>query len=124
MRNLVLIASLAMFLSVPSVVSINAQDEEEPKFTMKQVMTEGMKGGLFKKAVQGEASEEEMKKLMEMCMTLGKYKVKKGDPDAFEERVKTIKKALKGIAEGDEEAAEVLKKATNCASCHRAHKPS
>ena len=123
MRNLVLIASLAMFLAVPSLVSLNAQDDDEPKFTMKQVMTEGMKGGLVKKVISGDATEEEMKKFMEMSKTLAKYEPKKGEAEDWKKRVKTIHEALKGIADGDADAAEALKKATNCADCHKAHKP-
>lgn len=124
MRNLVLIASLAMFFAVPSMVNLSAQDDDEPKYTMKQVMTEGMKGGLVKKVINGDASDEEMEKFVEMSKTLAKYEPKKGDADDWKKRVETIQKALKGIADGDDDAAEALKKATNCADCHKAHKPS
>lgn len=124
MRNLVVLAALAMFSLSTSVVSAWGQDDEEkPKYTMKVIMMEGMKGGLLKKVASGEASEEETKKMTEMVKAMEKYEVTKGTEEEWKKSVEALSKALKATVAGEEGGADALKKASNCAACHKVHKP-
>lgn len=109
----------ACFVAVP----VSAEEEgKEPKYTTKQVMKTAFKGGLLKKVAGGEASDEEKKQLHEMLVALSKNTPKKGEADSWKELTSALVKAGKAAVEGDAEAGEMLKKASNCKACHDLHK--
>lgn len=123
MRNLVLIASLVAFVAVPAAVSLQADDDDAPKYTIKKVMTDGMKAGLHKKVISGDATDEEKKVLMEMAKSLKMYEPKKGTVESWNKHVDALIKASTAAVEGEDGAGDMLKAATNCKACHDAHKP-
>lgn len=118
------IALLTGLLLVTSVASVRvtAQEEEKPKFTTKEVMKTAMKGGLAKKVAAGDATDEEKKQLHAMFVALAKNEPKKGEADSWKELTGALVKAGKAAVDGDAEAAELLKNATNCKACHDKHK--
>jgi hypothetical protein len=110
---------VACFVSVP----VSAEEEDkEPKYTTKQVMKTAMKGGLLKKVASGDASDEEKKQLHEMLVALSKNKPKKGEAESWKELTSALVKAGKAAVDGDADAGEMLKKASNCKACHDKHK--
>lgn len=119
------IALLGGFLLVACFVTapVTADDDDkEPKYAIKDVMKEAMKGGLLKKVASGDASDEEKKTLHEMLVALGKNEPKKGEAESWKELTTALAKAGKAAVDGDEKAGEMLTKAATCKACHDKHK--
>lgn len=111
---------LACYLALPAFA---ADDEDaKPKHTIKEVMKKAMKGPLLKKVVTGDASEEEVKELHAMLVSLSKSKPKKGESDSWKKLTDVLVKAGKAVVDGDEKAGVALKKAADCKGCHESHK--
>lgn len=98
-------------------------EEEKPKATIKQVMKAAMaKGKLKDKVVEGTATAEEKKKLIECLEALAAGKPPKGDEAAWKEKTAVLLAAAKDCEAGKEGAGAALGKAANCAACHKDHK--
>jgi hypothetical protein len=123
MRSLVvagvLILSLVMFSSTESV---NAGGKKEPKYTIKEVMREAHKSGLWKRVAQGKADQDEKKKLVELYTALSENKPPAGDLDAWKKQTGTMLDEAKKAAAGNADAAAMLLKTVNCGKCHKAFK--
>ena len=109
------------YLCLPTV----ADHHEKPKYSIKDVMKKGMnpKSGLLKKVQSGDASDDEKKLLADMLAALGENEPPKGDAESWKKKSKALAKAGKALVDGDENAMAMLKKASNCKSCHSEHKP-
>ncbi len=99
-----------------------ADEDDKPKYEIKQIMKEAFKGPLLKKVASGDASEEETEKLHEMLVALSKNTPKKGDAESWKKFTSELVKAGKAAVEGKEDAGTMLKKAANCKACHKEHK--
>jgi surface antigen len=120
MRKL-LVASVVVALGWTTVsLSGSAQDAKKP--TIKEVMQVCMKGGLCGKVANGNASEEEKKKLAEMFAALHANTPPRGDEASWKEKTKALVDAANDVLAGKEGATDALKKAANCMGCHSAHK--
>lgn len=114
-----LIVSAAFMLGLAFLVDGGVQggDKKDPKYSVKEVMQKAMKGGLFNKVSSGKATKEEKELLVELFVALHTHKApKNGDQETWEKTTKAILDAAKS---GDEKA---LKKAVNCAGCHKLYK--
>ena len=106
-----------------------AQDTEEgktekPKHTIKQVMKEALKGNaLNKKVLSGDATDKEKLQLLDMYISLVESEPPKGDEASWQKFAGSAALAAAKVAVGREGAEVELKAATNCAACHKAHKP-
>jgi len=101
------------------VVFLNSNTEgggKKDPVAIKVVMQKAMKGGLCAKVAKGEASEDEKKELVALFTDLAANKCPKGDEEDWTKRTKALLDAAKA---GD---AAALKKAANCAACHKQHK--
>jgi len=98
--------------------------DDKAKYSIKDVMKEHKKGALKDKVVEGKATDEEKKKLVEVYTELGKNKPPKGDEESWKKLTDAMVQAAKEVQEGKEGATDRLSKAVNCANCHKAHKPS
>lgn len=119
MRKLIAV-SAALAIAVVAMASYSgAADKKDakPKHSVKDVMKKCMKGGLCKKVASGKASDEEKQLLVAMFTSLAENKPPRGDADSW--KAKTT--ALLAAAKAGDNAA--LKKAANCAACHKVHKP-
>lgn len=99
--------------------------DDKPKYTTKEVMKLAHgKEKLLNKVVEGKASDEEKKKLLELYEEMGKNKPKpgKGDAETWKKLNDAIITAAKDVVEGKEGSADALKKATKCGDCHSAFK--
>ena len=124
MRKLI---ALGAALAITAVATVNFsgaadqdsadQDDAKPKHSIKNVMKKCMKGGLCKKVAGGEASDDEKKLLVEMFTALAASKPPRGDADSWKAKTSAL---VKAATAGDNAA---LKKAANCAACHKVHKP-
>ena len=76
-----------------------------------------------KKAVDGKASPEEIKKLVAGYKMLAAAKPPKGEMDSWKDKTSKLYAASQKLAKGGTEAAAAYKEAVNCKACHSAHKP-
>jgi hypothetical protein len=117
-------ATLAASVCACFVTVSRAQDEEapKPKHTIKEVM-KAHKGGLLKKLVAGEGTAEEKKMFLDMSISLLEAKPPKGEMNSWQKLAGGQALAAAKLVVGREGAEDELKKATNCAACHKPHKP-
>jgi hypothetical protein len=101
---------------------LQSREEEKPKYTIKEVMKEAHKSGLWKKVADGKASKDEEKKLVEYYTSLAENKPPKGDEAAFKAKATAMLKAAKEAAAGKEEGRDELKKLVKCMDCHKMFK--
>lgn len=120
MKNLVVASGVLGLVIVLAASGFTAEDE--PKFSIKDVMKKCMKGGLCKKVVGGDATDEEKKELLEMFEALAKNKPPKGDAEDWKEKTTALVKGAKAAVDGKKNAGKRLQKAANCKACHDAHK--
>ncbi len=99
-------------------------DEEKPKYTTKQVMAKVFKGktALLAKVSKGTATDEEKKSFMAYLKSLAKNSPKKGEAESWKVKTAALIKAGEAVVKGDEGGGAALKKAANCAACHKLHK--
>ena len=124
-RKVMQLGFAAAVLAACSFVSstpLRGADEEKPK-TIKEVMKLVFKKNALKdKAVMGEASDEEKKALVALLKDMAAGKPPKGSEESWKKHTAALVEAAEGVAENKEGAADSLRKASNCASCHREHK--
>lgn len=122
-RFRLLIASLAVLIGM-GVMAFAQDDEKKPKHAIKDVMAKAMKGdALNKKVLSGKASPEEKLQLLDMFISLVEAKPPKGDEASWQRFAGSAALAAAKVAVGRDDALTELKEATNCAKCHKAHKP-
>jgi hypothetical protein len=99
--------------------------EDKPRYTIEEVMEKAHKGkpSLFKKVVDGKASADEKKQLLEYYQELAKNKPEKGDAGDWKTRTNNLVKAAKHAVEDKAGANKEVAKAANCKACHELHKP-
>jgi hypothetical protein len=109
-----------MFVGAVAILSVafllNADAQEKPKYSVKEVMQKAMKSGLCKKVASGKGSDAEKQELVELFTSLHQNKPKKGDSDNWKKMTDALLAAAKS---GDGKA---LATAANCAACHKEHK--
>jgi len=123
MRRVLPLAFLALAIGSSWTLSVlNAADDAEPKFTIKEVMDKAHKKGLAKKVAGGGATKEEKDELVVLYVEMGKNKPPKGDADSWKALNDTLIAAAKDAAAGKDGAGDALGKAMNCGACHSKHK--
>ena len=122
MRTSLVAALVFGFIASVAVITTRAADEQ-PKWDVKQVMKAAHKDGLLKKVVSGEGNEQDAKDLLALYEALGANKAPRGDAAEWKAKNDAIIAAAKDVVAGKEGAGKALQAATNCANCHKAHKP-
>lgn len=95
---------------------------EEPKHTIKEVMVQGHKEGLLKKILNGEGTTEDKLQLLDLYISLLESEPPKGEDASWQRLSGAAAKAAAKVVVGRDDSLAELKKATNCAACHKAHK--
>ncbi|MFN9372960.1 MAG: hypothetical protein ACK6D3_13860 [Planctomycetaceae bacterium] len=98
--------------------------DDKPTLSIKDAMKEHKKGALKDKVLDGSASADEKKKLVDIYTQMAKNKPPKGTDDNWKKLNDALIKASKDIVDGKPNGVEDLKKAVNCGACHSAHKAS
>ncbi len=93
------------------------------KYAIKQVMEQAHKEGLLTKVVDGQASADEKALLLDLYLSLLENDPPKGDAQAFHAKAAEAVVAAARVVVGRDGAEAEIKKAVNCAACHREHKP-
>jgi hypothetical protein len=117
----VLVASVIV-ISGWTVFAMNSGAQDDKKVAIKEVMKVAMKGGLCKKVADGQANDEEKKKLAGLFAALHENKPPKGEQASWDEKTKALVDAANDVLAGKPGAADKLKTAANCMACHSAHK--
>ena len=117
-----------VFGLVHAVVFAQETDQAKPKHAIKDVMREahvGPEGGmsLLMRVVGGNASDEEKQQLLDLYISLAENEPPRGELKAFQDKTRPIIIAAAKVVVGREGAGAELRKAVNCAACHRDHKP-
>ena len=100
--------------------TLNAQTK--PKYTIKQIMKDGLKGGLAKKVISGKATSQEKIQLLDYTIALYETKPKKGDPVGWTKLTGDFVAAAAKVAIDPKASTAALGKAVNCKACHNKHK--
>ena len=112
------LATAALTLGLFSVVNGQAK----PKYTIKQIMKDALKGGLAKKVVGGEATEKEKIQFLDYAISLYENKPKKGEAASWTKLTGNLVTAAAKVAIDPKTDTEALGKAVNCKACHNVHK--
>jgi len=75
-----------------------------------------------KKAIDGKASAEELKKLVAGYKMMAACKAPKGDEGSWKEKTSKLAAAAEALQKGEAGAATAYKEAVNCKACHSLHK--
>ena len=110
MRNLVM-----GLLGLSAVFGAGYVYADEPKYTIKQVMKEAMKGGLCDKVAKGEGSKEDKEKLVEMFTAMGQNTPPKGDKGDWDKLCAKLVADAKAAQKAEGKSAI---KSANCKACH------
>ncbi len=76
-----------------------------------------------KKASDGKASPDELKKLVAAYKTLTTAKPPKGDDASWKEKTGKLLAAAESMQKGDADGVAKYKEAVSCKACHSVHKP-
>lgn len=123
----ILAASIVSLLASFALISqVNAADADEA--AIEKVMKtyhKAPKGEdpVCKKAVDGKATPEEIKKLVAAYKTLAAAKPPRGEAASWKEKTSKLLTAAEGLEKGGAEATAKYKAALNCKACHDVHKP-
>jgi hypothetical protein len=118
-------ALAALTLATVALRSFAAVDDED---AIKKVMKEYHKAPkgtdtVSKKAIEGNASQEEIKKLIAGYKIMANTKAPKGDQASWKEKTGKLLAASEGLVKGGDDARAKYKEAVSCKACHSAHKP-
>ena len=123
MRKL-LVASIIV-ISGWAVFTMTSGAQDDKQVAIKEVMKVAMKGGLAKKVANGEATDEEKKKLAGLFAALHENKPPKGEQSSWDTKTKDLVDAANDVLAGKASGNAKLKELTaagNCMACHSAHK--
>ena len=79
---------------------------------------------LNEKIVDGTATDEEIKKTLDLYKAIGDTKPPKGDPAEFKAKMAKLIVATEEVVEKKPDAVAHYKDAVNCKACHSEHKNS
>lgn len=124
-RATLVVASLTLAGGVLLRPVLAADAKEDP---IKQVMKlhhKAPKGTdpTCKKASDGQASADELKKLVEGYKAIAAAKPPKGDDASWKEKTSKLLAAAESLQKGDADGVAKYKAAVNCKACHSVHKP-
>jgi hypothetical protein len=127
MRRAILAATLCLLAVAWGALVLNgaraAEEQDKPKYTIKQVMEKAHKNKLLDKIASGQGTKEEAEELLALYKALGANKPPKGELEGWEKKTVAIIEAAQAVVDGKEGAGARLKAAANCAQCHREHRP-
>jgi hypothetical protein len=93
------------------------------RHSIKDVMENAHKAGLLKKVLDGQATQEDKLALLDHYVSLTESKPPQGSEEGWAAKTNAVVVAAAKVAVGRDDGTELLNKATNCAACHREHKP-
>lgn len=126
MKKLLSVAVALYFVAGSALVWAQDGDgEREPKYSIEEVMEQAHAGedSLLAKVADGKASAEEKVQLLDLYLSMLENDPPVGDAAAFHEKANEAVAAVARVVVGRDGAEGELKRAVNCAACHKEHKP-
>jgi hypothetical protein len=120
MRKFVVASMVVAFAWLAFSLTSGAQDDK--KTTIKEVMKVAMKGKLYEKVANGQATDVEKKQLAGLFAALHDNKPPKGEASSWDTKTQALVDAANDVLSNKEGAGQKLKDAANCMGCHSAHK--
>ena len=115
-----MLSGMSLLLVLAFIVETNAAGgKDKPKYTIKEVMAQAHKSGLWKKVAEGDADKADREKLAELYKALVENKPPKGDIEAWR-KTTTVMHKIAEKAISDPDAGKKLK--VNCGACHKMFK--
>jgi hypothetical protein len=107
------------------VWQMNAADSEDAIKEVMQTCHKAPEGTdpICKKALDGKASAEELKKLVAGYKVLTTVKPPKGDEASWKDKTSKLLAAAQALQKGESGATAQYKTAVDCKACHSVHKP-
>jgi surface antigen len=117
---------LFTFVSVGVTVAQNevcALDSGKSRdVTIKDVMVTAYKEKLAKKVMQGEATQDEKQRLLNLYEALAHSAPPRGSQVSWKRKTEALVNAAQAAVEGHENAPILLKRTMECGACHTSHK--
>ena len=130
MKHLSKLTLIAAVFAIASIAQSAHHEGSEMPIDIHDIMEKGLKDdrragtvGLKTKVLKGEATVDEKKDLLAMFLSLEKFKVEKGDQEAFDAKADALTDAMIGVMAGVDGSLAKLEDAVNCKACHSEHKP-
>ena len=123
MKNVITATLVGAFAVTASLTAAEGHDDVIGKFMKDCHKAPKGVDPVCKKAADGAASKEELKKLLEGYQAMAKLAPPKGEAASWKAKTGALVAAVKGLQKGAPDAAAKYKEAVNCKSCHTAHKP-
>ncbi|MBT5019796.1 hypothetical protein N9153_02475 [Planctomicrobium sp.] len=117
--TLAVVVCAALLMTSTSNKAVSADEE----LNIKQIMKQAFKGDLVRKVGTDKATAEEKQQLLEMSKVMAGMKPPQGSSESWSEKTNALIAAVEASIQGKPEASTLLKKTTNCAACHKVHKP-
>ena len=120
------IAIALVTISVASALTALALDPKyQPIADAMQYAHKAPKGEkkVCEKIIAGTATDDEIKKALDLYKGMENVEPPKGDPADFKSRVEKLVAATQEVVDKKPDAAAHYKEAVNCKSCHTEHKP-
>ncbi|GAB5440340.1 MAG: hypothetical protein Fues2KO_06890 [Fuerstiella sp.] len=116
----------AVLCLLPATVLLSDQQSDgladEKADTISKIMRHAMTKGLCRKAVRGDASMDEKKKLLSLFRDLESMKPPRGSEESWKKLTGALTRSANDLVAG-KDARDALKKAANCTACHKHHRP-
>lgn len=90
--------------------------------TIKDVMVTAYKEKLAKKVMQGEATQDEKQRLLNLYEALAQSAPPRGSQVSWKRKTEALVNAAQAAVEGHENAPILLKRTMECGACHTSHK--
>jgi hypothetical protein len=122
-----LITSVLVTGGIGTLTAADPAPETPPtpgQVIIKKAMKDHFKGDTsnLKKAIKGELDKDTLTKLIEASKTLPAAAPIQGDAASWKTKTEALVAALESLGKGEADAAEKVKKASNCKACHDVHK--
>jgi hypothetical protein len=125
-----LLTLIGLGLTYATVVQAQeSTSKAKPKYSIEDVMeqahTPPKKGEkpLVQVVLAGDATPEQKQKLLDLYISLAENDPPKGDKEAWAKKTAPVILGAAMVVVGRENGADILKKAANCAACHKEFKP-
>jgi len=122
LRNKMIAAAI---LAALAFAPLGFAEAKKAKYTVKDVMKAIHKGddNIGKRALKGEASKEDINKMVEYYAALPLNDPPRGEKASWIEKTSALVKASQELKTGKPDAVAHYKEAANCKACHNEHKP-
>jgi hypothetical protein len=126
----VLTTACAVWMLAAPAVGKPRELPDEAKGSINQIMkhahltprNRGTRDNLDNKVLDGKATEDEKKDLLELYKALRKHRPPKGKGEEWDRRVDELVASLKAVYAKEKGATERFLEAKDCKSCHNAHR--